>query len=92
MSTDARDLISGMLVMSKKRRLGNRKGAKEVKSMPFFQGFDFPALLRRELRVPIHVDVYGDNDTRMFSKPPEHPADQNIFRIPTAQEELFLGF
>ena len=43
LSENAKDLIKKLLIKKQDKRLGVEKGFEEIKSHPFFQGFDFDA-------------------------------------------------
>ena len=47
LSENAKDLIKKLLIKKQDKRLGVEKGFEEIKSHPFFQGFDFDALLAK---------------------------------------------
>ena len=48
-SENAKDLIKKLLIKQQDKRLGANKGFEEIKTHPFFQGFDFDALLAKKL-------------------------------------------
>ena len=51
-SENAKDLIKKLLIKQQDKRLGANKGFEEIKTHPFFQGFDFDALLAKKLEAP----------------------------------------
>ena len=51
-SDNAKDLIKKLLIKNQDKRLGVNKGFEEIKTHPFFQGFDFDALLAKKLEAP----------------------------------------
>ncbi len=62
MIQDCKDLIKKLLVKNPAQRLGmGRSGATAVKAHPWFQGFDWNALARREMPAPF-VPSVGDPD------------------------------
>ena len=50
-SSEARDLLEGLLKRDPRQRLG-ANGVADIKSHPFFEGIDWEAVLRRELKPP----------------------------------------
>jgi len=81
-SKEAKELIGGMLSTSKSRRLGVRKGAKEVRALPFFKNFDFDGLMRR------HLDAPDRTATRM-SVGCRQAVEE---RIAADQQQVFANF
>jgi len=60
LSENAKDLIKKLLIKKQDKRLGVEKGFEEIKSHPFFQGFDFDALLAKKLEAPF-IPVLKDS-------------------------------
>ena len=60
LSENAKDLIKKLLIKKQDKRLGAEKGFEEIKSHPFFQGFDFDALLAKKLEAPF-IPVLKDS-------------------------------
>ena len=60
LSENAKDLIKKLLIKKQDKRLGVEKGFEEIKSHPFFQGFDFNALLAKKLEAPF-IPVLKDS-------------------------------
>ncbi|GAA5831550.1 hypothetical protein JCM11251_000745 [Rhodosporidiobolus azoricus] len=59
----AKDLIRRLLTADLSKRLGNLKGgAQDVKTHPWFEGVDWAAVERKEIRAPIipHTSIPGD--------------------------------
>ncbi|GAA5918589.1 hypothetical protein JCM6882_001902, partial [Rhodosporidiobolus microsporus] len=59
----AKDLIRRLLTADLSKRLGNLKGgAQDVKNHPWFEGVDWSAVERKEIRAPIipHTSIPGD--------------------------------
>ncbi|GAA6030574.1 hypothetical protein JCM8097_006215 [Rhodosporidiobolus ruineniae] len=59
----AKDLIRRLLTADLSKRLGNLKGgAQDVKNHPWFEGVDWAAVERKEIRAPIipHTSIPGD--------------------------------
>jgi len=59
-SDNAKDLIKKLLIKQQDKRLGVNKGFEEIKAHPFFQGFDFDALLAKKLEAPF-IPVLKDS-------------------------------
>ena len=59
-SDNAKDLIKKLLIKQQNKRLGVNKGFEEIKTHPFFQGFDFDALLAKKLEAPF-IPVLKDS-------------------------------
>jgi serum/glucocorticoid-regulated kinase 2 len=59
-SDNAKDLIKKLLIKQQDKRLGVNKGFEEIKTHPFFQGFDFDALLAKKLEAPF-IPVLKDS-------------------------------
>ncbi|KAF2867396.1 kinase-like domain-containing protein [Massariosphaeria phaeospora] len=69
MSSDARNLISGLCTVDTSKRLGNIKGgASAVKSHAWFQHIDWDALYHRRINGPIVPHLRGPADTRNFDE------------------------
>ncbi|KAF2748115.1 Pkinase-domain-containing protein [Sporormia fimetaria CBS 119925] len=69
MSSDARDLISGLCTVDTSKRLGNiQGGAKTVKAHPWFKNIDWDALYHRRNKGPIVPHLRGPADTRNFDE------------------------
>ena len=60
LSENAKDLIKKLLIKKQDKRLGVEKGFEEIKSHPFFKGFDFDALLAKKLEAPF-IPVLKDS-------------------------------
>ncbi|KAF1958056.1 serine/threonine-protein kinase YPK2/YKR2 [Byssothecium circinans] len=69
MSSDARDLISGLCTVDTSKRLGNiQGGAGAVKAHPWFRQIDWDALYYRKVNGPIVPHLRGPADTRNFDE------------------------
>lgn len=69
MSSDARDLISGLCTVDTSKRLGNiQGGASAVKSHPWFKNIDWDAVYHRKVNGPIVPHLRGPADTRNFDE------------------------
>ena len=66
LSDQAKDLIKKLLIKKQDKRLGANKGFEEIKVHPFFQGFDFDALLNKKLEAPFIPKLSGKLDVRNF--------------------------
>lgn len=71
---EAKDLISKLLDVNPKSRLGSNGGAKEIKEHPFFEGIDWDLLEQKHIEPPYKPDhsrlldelvPYPDFDTLM---------------------------
>lgn len=92
-SKQARDLISKLLQADLSRRLGNlRHGGRDVRKHPWFRGFDFNALVRRQLPPPIAISVEGDDDTSLFDEYPEEDDPDMNAQISEADNKVFENF
>lgn len=81
MSPSAKDLVGRLLERNPTLRIGcTKNGVDDVKSHPFFHGFDWGALARREMRPPIIPRVKDDLDLSNFPPAPDEdgPAAQYI--------------
>ena len=68
LSDQAKDLIKKLLIKKQDKRLGANKGFEEIKVHPFFQGFDFDALLNKKLEAPFIPKLSGKLDVRNFDE------------------------
>ena len=68
LSEQAKDLIKKLLIKKQDKRLGANKGFEEIKVHPFFQGFDFDALLNKKLEAPFIPKLSGKLDVRNFDE------------------------
>ncbi|GMH33824.1 hypothetical protein BSKO_01658 [Bryopsis sp. KO-2023] len=80
MSQELRDLLRRLLVKKPAMRLGAQKsGAGDVKSHPWFNGFDWNAFQKLEMKAPYIPKVSNPEDTSNFAPPADantHPATQ----------------
>ena len=67
-SDNAKDLIKKLLIKRQDKRLGNSKGFEEIKSHPFFQGFDFDALFNKKMEAPFIPKLSGKLDVGNFDE------------------------
>jgi len=66
-SRDARDLIKRLLARKPTKRLGVlRGGASLIKKHPFFNGFDWQALVERRLQSPYQKPIKNQFDLSNF--------------------------
>eukprot|EP00803_Ostreobium_quekettii_P000241 evm.model.scf_1252.3 EVM.evm.TU.scf_1252.3 scf_1252:22586-28170(-) len=79
-SEELKDLIRRLLVRKPAMRLGAQKnGAADVKSHPWFRGFNWPAFERQQVQPPYVPKVSGPGDASNFMTPADantHPATQ----------------
>ena len=68
LSDNAKDLITKLLIKKQDKRLGVNKGFEEIKAHPFFQGFDFDALLAKKLEAPFIPVLTGTLDVGNFDE------------------------
>jgi serine/threonine protein kinase len=66
-SKEARSLISGLLEIDPKKRLG-AKSAEEVKSHPFFQNVNWKDMLEKKVKPPLTPYVNDEQDLGYFDK------------------------
>jgi serum/glucocorticoid-regulated kinase 2 len=66
-SPEARDLIARMLEREPRQRIGYG-GSHELKAHPFFRGFDWDRLLRKEVTPPWLPQVDSETDTSNIAK------------------------
>lgn len=67
MSEEAKDLISKLLIKSRKDRLGQKRDAEEILEHPFFAGIDLKALLARQI-VPEFVPTIDQSGLNNFDE------------------------
>ena len=65
-SDNAKDLIRKLLIKKQNNRLGVQKGFNEIRTHPFFSGFDFDALLAKKLPAPFKPKLSGTLDVGNF--------------------------
>ncbi|PSK42424.1 hypothetical protein B9Z65_4338 [Elsinoe australis] len=69
MSSDARDIISGLCTVDVAKRLGHtRGGASAVKAHAWFKNIDWDAIYFRKIQGPIVPHLKGPADTRNFDE------------------------
>lgn len=69
----AKELVKGLLVVDRTRRLGNLKGgADDIKNHRFFKGIDWRGLLRRTVRVWFSFPLYRRGSFFLTSKIDRH--------------------
>lgn len=95
MSSDARDLISGLCTVDTSKRLGNISGrAQRVKDHPWFKNIDWDKLYNREVNGPIVPHLRGPADTRNFDEyePESNTRDPYTKELSDKWEEYFTDF
>jgi serine/threonine protein kinase len=93
-SKQAKDLISKLLQADLSRRLGNlRNGSLDVRRHPFFKGFDWNALIRREMKPPIDIgaSISSEDDTSFFDDYGDEELP-NAGPVSSQEDKLFAGF
>ena len=91
-STDARDLISKLLVSEPAQRLGSlKRGHRDVSGHPFFKPISFTALVKNELPAPYVPTIKSKTDTSNFDDyEDDNPEEWSGFN--DKKLNLFLGF
>mmetsp|Transcript_41283 Transcript_41283/g.60771 ORF Transcript_41283/g.60771 Transcript_41283/m.60771 type:complete len:360 (-) Transcript_41283:432-1511(-) len=91
---EARDLISRLLTADLSRRIGNLKGgAKEIRAHPWFKGFDWEALLNRQMPSPIPINAQSADDASFFDEYDENDGpDIGAGKVRPEQQVLFKTF
>lgn len=71
---DAKSLVKHLLVADLAKRYGNLKGgANDIKEHRWFKGFDWKALMKKELKPFFIPKVNSEGDTSNFSEYPDSP-------------------
>ena len=65
-SDNSKDLIRKLLVKKQDNRLGAKSGFAEIRTHPFFSGFDFDALIKKTIPPPFKPQLSGSLDVRNF--------------------------
>ena len=79
-SHNAQHVIRSLCTVDRSRRLGNINGGSiRVKEHPFFEGIDWEALLRRQVRPPIQPKVRFPGDASCFDVYPEEDAQREPY-------------
>ncbi|KAI9310596.1 kinase-like domain-containing protein, partial [Dichotomocladium elegans] len=74
----SKDLIKGLLVSDRSRRLGNlRGGVQDIVQHRFFHGTNWEGLLNRTVLAPIVPAFANDHDTNNFQKYPDEEPHVN---------------
>ena len=68
LSDNTKDLLKKLLVKKQHNRLGAKNGFEEIKIHPFFDGFDFNALLEKKLPPPYKPVLKGTLDVANFDE------------------------
>ncbi|KAI8147555.1 kinase-like domain-containing protein [Fennellomyces sp. T-0311] len=95
MSSDAKNLLRGLLTRDPNERLGNN-GPEEIKNHPFFASIDWRKLLQKKVQPPFKPSVESAYDTSNFDEeftseePLESLVDES--QISRTMQEQFAGF
>ncbi|KAF2681758.1 Pkinase-domain-containing protein [Lentithecium fluviatile CBS 122367] len=95
MSSEARDLISGLCTVDTSKRLGNiQGGASAVKSHPWFRNIDWDQLYYRKVNGPIVPHLRGPADTRNFDEYEPESANREPYTQQMSEkwDEYFKDF
>ena len=95
MSSEARDLISGLCTVDTSKRLGNiQGGASAVKSHPWFRNIDWDQLYYRKVNGPIVPHLRGPADTRNFDEYEPESANREPYTKQMSEkwDEYFKDF
>ena len=68
LSDNSKDLLRKLLVKKQHNRLGAQNGFAEIRTHPFFEGFDFDALMKKELPSPFKPTLNGTLDVGNFDE------------------------
>ncbi|KAI7858140.1 kinase-like domain-containing protein [Circinella umbellata] len=95
MSSDAKNLLRGLLTRDPNERLGNN-GPEDIKNHPFFASIDWRKLLQKKMQPPFKPSVESAYDTSNFDEeftseePLESLVDES--QISRTMQEQFAGF
>lgn len=88
----AKDLIQGLLVLDKSKRLGSlKRGVEDIKRHQFYGGVDWNVLLAKKVPAPISVTLRDGGDTHYFDKYPESPRHP-LRPLTPEQQDAFANF
>ena len=76
---EARDIIRKLLVKDPTQRLGSQKDVEDLKSHPWFKGFDWEALLARKMPTPFKPKVSGEEWVKNFDEEFTSESIKNFF-------------
>ena len=91
-SKEAVDLVQKMLVRRSANRLGSfARGMKDIRDHPWFKGFDFDALSRKEIAVPIVPKIRDPLDSSNFGKI-HYKSNKKVKTLTEKQNQKFKNF
>jgi serine/threonine protein kinase len=95
-SLNALDLVEKILVLDPSDRLGCKaKADLDIRNHPWFEGFDFGALYRKELTPPWKPKISNPFDGSNFghwSDPEKEKATQGLKPLSSEEQKLFVEF
>mmetsp|Transcript_5867 Transcript_5867/g.11184 ORF Transcript_5867/g.11184 Transcript_5867/m.11184 type:complete len:1060 (+) Transcript_5867:347-3526(+) len=69
LSASCRSIISKLLTTNPARRLGNlKRGARDVKAHPWFNGFSWTALQNMEMKAPFQPELKSEKDLKFVKR------------------------
>ena len=68
LSDNSKDLLKKLLIKKQTNRLGAQNGFAEIRTHPFFEGFNFDELLAKKMPVPFKPQLSGKLDVGNFDE------------------------
>ncbi len=66
LTEQCKSLIVGLLSRAPELRLGSKNDVEDIKSHPYYEGFDWDALMRKEIEVAFKPNVASNDDATNF--------------------------